>query len=145
MCTIEIIVENFRFILGNISILFSKNLFQTNQKLFILYFRCRTINYDCIDRYGHFLKEKGVEGVLVNGWTGEGMTLGVEERKKVTEEWVKCGKKYGLKVCLLVGGCTTLADTYDIAEHAERCNVDCVLVVPDPFYRKHMTEEDLIW
>lgn len=106
--------------------------------------RCRTVNYDAIDRYSNFLKTKGVDGVVVNGWTGEGMTLTIDERKKLAEEWVRCGHKIGLKVFLLIGGCTSLAETYELAEHAEKIRVDCCLVVPDQYYRKHMTEDDLV-
>lgn len=112
--------------------------------LFFVLCRFRTINYEVIERYAHLLKTKGVEGVVINGWTGEGMTLTVDERKKLCEEWVKCGRKLDFKVFLVIGGCTSLAETYELAEHAERIRVDCVLVLPDPFYCKYMTEDDLV-
>lgn len=105
--------------------------------------RYRTINYDVIDKYGYHLKHRGIEGVVVNGWTGEGMTLTVDERKRVAEEWVKVGTKYGLKTFLVVGG-TTLAELYTLAEHAEKIKVDAVLVYPDYYYKKYMNEEDLV-
>lgn len=47
----------------------------------------RTINYDVIDKYGQYLKSKGIQGVLVNGVTREGTTLRVDERKRLAEEW----------------------------------------------------------
>lgn len=103
----------------------------------------RTINYDIIDKYGKHLKDYGIEGVVVNGWTGEGMTLTVDERKRIAEEWVKIGTKYGFKVFLVLGG-TTLAELYNLAEHAEKIKVDAVLVYPQYFYKKYMTEEDLV-
>lgn len=80
---------------------------------------------------------------MVNGWTGEGLTLTVEERKRVVEEWVKVGLKFGFKVFLVLGG-TTLHELYHLAEHAEKIKVDAVLIYPDIHYRKYMNEEDLI-
>lgn len=62
---------------------------------------------------------------------------------KIAEEWVKIGRKYVFKVFLVLGG-TTLADTYYLAEHAEKIKVDAVFFYPDYFYQKYMTEEDLV-
>lgn len=71
------------------------------------------------------------------------MTLTIDERKRVAEEWVKVGTKYSFKVFLVLGG-TTLAELYNLAEHAEKIKVDAVLVYPDNYYRKYMTEDDLV-
>lgn len=111
--------------------------------LFEFFYRYRTVNYEIIDKYGQHLKSRGIEGVVVNGWTGEGMTLTVDERKRLIEEWVKIGRKYEFKVFLVLGG-TTLADLYYLAEHAEKIKVDAVLIYPDYFYKKYMTEDDLV-
>lgn len=45
--------------------------------------------YDTIDQYCEYLKNNGIGGVLVNGTTGEGTCLRVDERKKLAEEWQK--------------------------------------------------------
>lgn len=95
-----------------------------------------------IDKYAHFLKTKGMHGVMVHGMTGEGMTLTVEERKRLTEEWFKVTRKYDLKMLLNIGG-MTLPDIYELAEHAEKLMVDAVMVMPDLFF-KPMIEEDLV-
>lgn len=102
----------------------------------------RTIDYDVIEKYGQFLKSKGVHGVLVNGVSGEGTTLRFEERKRLAEEWLKVSRKYGLTMLLAVGG-TGIAETYDLVEHAEKIGVDCIVVMPDLFYKPRI-EEDLV-
>lgn len=45
-----------------------------------------------------------MHSALVNGWTGEGMTMSVVERKKSAEEWWKATQKYGMKMILFIGG-----------------------------------------
>lgn len=83
-----------------------------------------------------------MHGVMVNGMTGEGMTLRVEERKRLTEEWFKVTRKHQLTMLLNIGG-TNIADVYDMAEHAEKLGVDGILVLPDLFFRP-VVEEDLL-
>jgi len=102
----------------------------------------RTINYDMIDKYAQYMKSKGMHGVMVNGATGEGLTLRVEERKRLAEEWLKVARKHQLSMLLQIGG-TNVADVYDLAEHAEKIGVDAVLLLPALFYRPY-TEEDLV-
>lgn len=82
-----------------------------------------------IDKYAHFLKNKGMHGVMVLGYTGEGMVITVEERKRVAEEWYKVTRKYGLKMLLNIGG-IALPEIYQLAEHAEALKVDAVMVLP---------------
>lgn len=95
-----------------------------------------------IDKYAQYMKSKGMQGVMVNGATGEGMTLRVEERKRLAEEWLKVARKHQLTMLLQIGG-ADVADVYDMAEHAEKIGVDAVLVLPPLFYRPY-TEEDLV-
>lgn len=103
----------------------------------------RTINYDVIDKYAHHLKTMGFHGVMVNGSTGEGMTLTVDERVKLAEKWFEVTRKYDLKMLLNIGG-LDLPELYLLAEHAEKLKVDAVMVMPDLFY-KPKTEEDLFY
>lgn len=102
----------------------------------------KTINYDVIDKYGQYLKSKGIQGVLVNGITGEGTTLRVDERKRLADKWLKVTRKYGLTMMLTIGGIDIL-DVYELVEHAEKIGVDAVVILPDLFY-KPKTEEDLV-
>lgn len=102
----------------------------------------KTINYDVIEKYGVYLKTKGIQGVFVNGVTGEGTTLRIDERKHLAEEWLKVCRKHGLTMVLCIGG-ADIADVYEMTEHAEKIGVDCIVLLPDLFY-KPRTEEDLV-
>lgn len=93
-----------------------------------------------IDKYAHFLKTKGVHGVMVNGYTGEGLTLTVDERKKLAEEWFKVTRKYDLKMLLNIGG-MSVPYVYELAEHAEKLMVDAVMIMPDMYYKPMMIED----
>lgn len=94
-----------------------------------------------IEKYGQYLKTKGMDAVMVHGMTGEVTTLTTDERMKLTEKWMEVGRKYDMKVFLNIGG-TDLPEVYTLAEHAEKLKVDAVMVLPDLFY-KPKTEEDL--
>jgi N-acetylneuraminate lyase len=102
----------------------------------------KQIHYDVIDKYACWLKQKGIKGVLVNGTVSEGTCLRIAERKRITEEWVKCCKKYDL-VCMVQIAGTCIADVYELAEHAEKIGVSAVLCLPDLLFRP-ACEEDLV-
>jgi len=102
----------------------------------------KNVNYAVIDKYAQWLKQKGVNAVLVNGTTGEGTCLRVEERKRTAEEWLKACRKYQMTIMVQVGG-TAVIDVHDLAEHAEKIGADAVLCLPDLFF-KPSTEEDLV-
>jgi len=102
----------------------------------------RTVNYDGIDKYASWLKQKNLHGVVVNGTFGEGTTLKLEERLRIAEEWFKACRKHQL-VCMIQIGGACVAEVYEMAAHAERLGVDAVLVLPDLFYRP-IVEEDLV-
>lgn len=105
-------------------------------------FRKRTVNYDVIDKYAAWLKQKGVTAVLVNGTTGEGTTMKMDERMRTAEEWLKACRKHQMLCMVQIGG-TAVAEVYELAAHAERLAVDAVLCLPDLFF-KPMVEEDLV-
>lgn len=88
------------------------------------------------------LKQQGCNAVLVNCAIGEGQCLRVEERKRVCEEWLKVCRKHQL-LCLVQIGSACIADTCDLAEHAEKIGVDACICLPDLMYRPRC-EEDLV-
>lgn len=110
--------------------------------MLVYFYRKRTVNYDVIDKYAHHLKSMGMHGIMLHGMTGEGMTLTMDERKKLTEKWLEVTRKYELKMVVNIGG-IDLPEIYELAEHAEKLKVDAVMLMPDLFYRPR-TEEDLV-
>ena len=47
-----------------------------------------TINTEIVPAYAAMLKSGGVAGVFVNGTTGEGVTLTLDERLPLAEAWI---------------------------------------------------------
>ena len=62
------------------------------------------VNLEPIAAYGAMLKKNGLQGVFINGSSGEGYMLTTDERKALAEEWVKQAPK-GFKVIVHVGSC----------------------------------------
>lgn len=50
-----------------------------------IFYRKRSIRYDVIDKYAAWIKRRGIDGVLVNGTTGEGVCQRIDERMKSSE------------------------------------------------------------
>ncbi|KAG4072432.1 hypothetical protein HA402_004364 [Bradysia odoriphaga] len=98
----------------------------------------KSIVYQNIDPYAAWLRQQGVDGVLVNGTVSEGTNLSTKERKLITEEWWKACQKYDLKLMAQIGG---TSDVHELAEHAERTKISAVLCLPDFFFRPSVEEE----
>ncbi|CAN7983624.1 unnamed protein product, partial [Ixodes hexagonus] len=95
----------------------------------------RRVNLDVIDDYVNLLRKQGVTGAFVNGTTGEGLSLTVDERKRIAEKWASASKG---KLDLLILHITTccILETHELARHAESLNVDAISLLP-PFYYKY--------
>jgi N-acetylneuraminate lyase len=76
-----------------------------------------TINTKVIAAYADLLARNGVEGVFVNGTTGEGLSLTTEERKTLTHAWVATAPKK-FKIIVQVGH-TSLEESRALAKHAQ--------------------------
>lgn len=77
-----------------------------------------------------FHKEAGADGVVVMGTSGEFPSYSVAERKQVAE--VVLQNKNGLNI-IVNPGTPNIAETVDLAKHAEANGADGLLVIP-PFY-----------
>lgn len=90
-----------------------------------------------IPKYADYIKGKGIEAVLgkgslifhqniailnsftykspdlVNGTTGEGMSMSVQERKSVAEKWFSETRRLNITMMVQVGG-TTSADVFEL-------------------------------
>lgn len=99
------------------------------------------ININLIDDYVELLQKQSVTGAFVNGSTGEGVSLTVAERKKLTERWVECSKGK-LELLIIHITASSVLDTQELATHAESLNVDAISVLP-PFYFRCPTNDHL--
>jgi 4-hydroxy-tetrahydrodipicolinate synthase len=86
-----------------------------------------------------YFKERGVDGVVVLGTTGEFPSFSVAERKKVAETALK--HRSGLEMIIQVGT-PNLPETLELLAHAQANGADQVLCIP-PFYFKNPSTEGL--
>jgi dihydrodipicolinate synthase/N-acetylneuraminate lyase len=88
------------------------------------------VDLDAVGPYLSYLAEGGVDGVLLLGTTGEGISLSVGERKLVLTSAV------GAPLPVLVHcGAQTTADTVELAAHAAEAGAAGVAVIAPPYYR----------
>eukprot|EP00062_Callorhinchus_milii_P010789 gi/632956050/ref/XP_007893768.1/ PREDICTED: N-acetylneuraminate lyase isoform X2 [Callorhinchus milii] len=93
------------------------------------------INLPVIGPYVDYLvKVQGVKNIFVNGTTGEGISLTVEERKLVAEEWIKQGKDKLDQVIVHIGS-LSLKETKQLAEHAEKHKASGIAVISPSFIK----------
>uniref|UniRef100_A0A4W3JVM9 N-acetylneuraminate lyase n=1 Tax=Callorhinchus milii TaxID=7868 RepID=A0A4W3JVM9_CALMI len=87
------------------------------------------INLPVIGPYVDYLvKVQGVKNIFVNGTTGEGISLTVEERKLVAEEWIKQGKDKLDQVIVHIGS-LSLKETKQLVSIVSNARIVNVVVV----------------
>ena len=77
--------------------------------------------------------DKGVQGLYVNGSSGECIYLSVEDRKKVLENVMEVAK--GKLTVIAHVACNNTKDSVELAKHAESMGVDAIAAIP-PIYFK---------
>jgi len=100
------------------------------------------VNYTLFDKYVQLLMDQDVYNVYVNGTTGEGPSLTIDERKRLVEKWVQAGKGK-LKNIMVQVGTACLKDTVDLTKHAAEAGADVIATLP-PFYFKPNSVERLV-
>jgi 4-hydroxy-tetrahydrodipicolinate synthase len=86
-----------------------------------------------------YLKDKGADGVVVLGTTGEFPSFSVAERKKIAEVAFK--NRNGLNI-IVSPGTANVPETLELSLHAQENGADGLLIVP-PFYFKHPRPDGL--
>jgi 4-hydroxy-tetrahydrodipicolinate synthase len=92
------------------------------------------------ERHIDSLAGEGCHGIVVLGTTGEGPSLGLEERKKIITTAVKVS---GDMQMIAGTGCASLADTVILTRYAFAQGVDAVLVIP-PYFFKNVPHDGLV-
>ncbi|MBF9252700.1 dihydrodipicolinate synthase family protein [Pontibacter sp. 172403-2] len=94
-----------------------------------------SLNLAIIPAYYNLLKTNGNTGAFICGSTGEGVSMTLEEKKRVAEAWAEASKgDADFKVITLVGG-TCLQDAVALARHAQSINLHAAAFTA-PFYFK---------
>lgn len=97
------------------------------------------VNLQPIDRYADMLHRNGLKGVFVNGSSGEGYMLTLNERKMLAERWVQAAPA-DFKVLVHVGSCC-LRDSEELARHAASIGAWGVGAMAPPFPHIGRVEE----
>ncbi|XP_077188716.1 N-acetylneuraminate lyase isoform X2 [Paroedura picta] len=94
------------------------------------------INLSVIGQYVDYLiNEQGVKNVFVNGTTGEGLSLSIQERKQLAEEWVAKGKEKLDQIIIHVGA-LSLPESKGLAKHAAEIGADGIAVIAPSFFKQ---------
>jgi dihydrodipicolinate synthase/N-acetylneuraminate lyase len=87
------------------------------------------LDLDVLPAYLTFLKDAGIEGILLGGTTGEGILLSVDERKTAISNAVS-GPLPVIAHC----GAQSTAQTIALAAHAAEAGVEAVAVIAPPYF-----------
>jgi N-acetylneuraminate lyase len=98
-----------------------------------------TVNLDIIPSYADFLHSNGVVGVFINGTTGEGFSLALEERKAIAGSWMK-NAPGEFKVIVHVSH-TCAVSAWDMARHAAQIGTWGIGEMGPIFFKPHSIEE----
>ena len=97
------------------------------------------INPEPIPKYAKMLAANGLQGVFINGSSGEGYMLTTEERKQLAEAWMATAPA-GFKVIVHVGSCC-LRESAALAEHAAAIGAWGIGAMAPPFPKIGRIEE----
>lgn len=90
-----------------------------------------SLNLSLIAPYAEMIIRNGINGVFVNGSTGEGALLTREERNAQTEEWIKVSKGR-LQVVVHVGQ-ASIEDQKQMAAHAQKMGATAIATMAPSF------------
>lgn len=96
------------------------------------------VNYAPIKDYCDLLVRNGLQGVFINGSSGEGYMLTQEERMKLAEKWVEVAPK-SFKVIVHVGS-TCVKMSHRLAEHAQKIGAFATGAMASPFPKADSVE-----
>lgn len=97
------------------------------------------VNLNPIPAYAQMLKKNGLQGVFINGSSGEGYMLTAEERMALAEAWLKAAPE-GFKVIVHVGSCC-VRESRRLAEHAAAIGAWGIGAMAPPFPKINRVEE----
>ncbi|MFW5738683.1 MAG: dihydrodipicolinate synthase family protein, partial [Spirochaetota bacterium] len=92
-----------------------------------------SLEVSSVGRYAEHLIASGVSAVFVNGTTGEGYSLSVEERKRMVEAWMQY-RGEALRVIAHVGA-ESIRDATELARHASASGVDAIGAMSPVFFK----------
>lgn len=97
------------------------------------------LTFDALPQFLEFQRRHGIDGVVVAGTNGEGVSLAANERMRLLEAVM--AQRGSMSVIAGTGACA-VTDAVALTRHAGACGADAVLVLP-PFFVRAPTAEGL--
>ena len=97
------------------------------------------VNFEPIPAYAQMLRKNGLQGVFINGSSGEGYMLTPDERMRLAEAWMQAAPE-GFKVIVHVGSCC-VRESRRLAEHAAAIGAWGIGAMAPPFPKIGRVEE----
>ena len=100
------------------------------------------VNLEPIPAYAAMLQKNGLQGVFINGSSGEGYMLTEDERMRLAEAWVEAARALpgDFKVIVHVGSCC-VRNSRMLAEHAQKIGAWGIGAMAPPFPKIGRIEE----
>ncbi|XP_022818039.1 N-acetylneuraminate lyase-like [Spodoptera litura] len=102
-----------------------------------------SLRLDIVPQYAQYLKDKGVDGVVVASAAGEGPNLNTSENKLLLDAWMEAVRPLDLFIVSGVGA-EPFPKTLEIAAYSEEIGVDAILAYPQVYY-KPQSVDDLVY
>lgn len=100
--------------------------------LYVCYDEEGNVDIDKIKLLVRYYIKEGVDGLYVNGSSGECLYLSVRERKKIIEAVLEEAR--GKIVIINHVACLNTKDSSELAKHAEEVKVDAIAALPPIYY-----------
>ena len=98
------------------------------------------VDVSAIPPHLRWLEERGVDGIVPCGTTGEGPSLSLAERQAVIDIVLE----HRGKLRVIAGtGCVALPETIALTRYALECGAEAALVIP-PFFFKNLSDDGLV-
>lgn len=97
-----------------------------------------SLDLEKIDAYANHLASSGVAGVFVNGTTGEGYSLSLEERRAAAERWAR-HQTESFRVMIHVGA-ESVTDARAMAGHAAEIGAHGIGAMSPVFFKPDLDE-----
>ncbi len=95
-----------------------------------------SLNLAGIDAQAQWLQSVGIQTVFINGTTGEGPSLSVDERKNVARRWCAIASEVDLNVMVHVGS-ESLEDCRELAGHAQQIGASAISCFAPSYYKPY--------
>ena len=97
------------------------------------------VDLDIIARQSAQLSASGVKGAFINGTTGEGLSLTLEERYSVAEKWREVSPE-GFRI-IVHATCCSVEDSKALVRHASEIGADAYGLLTPLYYRTNNIQD----